>query len=372
MWLLGRQVKSEGYSGPEIIVPRRVFDMIAREAQAHEPTETGQALLGIRTPTQIVILVTVPDLTDTIRQAAYFKQGGSDQVEIFHWHEKHWKAMIADTPPMSGWTPTTVVPKGTTPAELRLELYHVGDWHKHPGQLKILSTTDIGTIDGLFADPENRLSEYVAPIITASYYNQALLGERDAEVTYRFGTELQLNWYYLTKGESIIWHVKPTVVADKCLPWFPPLPWHLNDLERFQYELGQLQSEGHTVRWTVRQMDRDLEMEIIFAVDNPAWTKRLLITTDFDYPKSPPRIQIFSKAQLVAATTSAVTPVKRRRSRLDAFLDWLEQALYYGEGDTPANLFAPRNNLPDRSEETLLADLVADLVIKGDLTNGKS
>ena len=366
---------------PQLIIPERIIHYIAEEAMAHQPTETGQALLGVRTQTQIIGWTVIPDLTDTIREWGYFEQGGSDQVEVLKWLRAHWDEMrlkSRKTNQLSGWTSQTQIPAGMVPVELDLPLQHFGDWHKHPEFLKTLSGTDLGTIHNDMFSRETRRTEWVAPIITTSSDGLKLvLSMNDGsgqEISGTFQMAIQQNWYYLRKNDPITHPIKPLIVEDQYVPWAPPLPWYLTDLGRLQYEVQELRNLGCEVRWTPKQMDTDLEFEIIFGVDHPEWTTRLMIITQWNYPYSLPAVRKYPKAQLQVANQTANTSEKIKidpLGKIKNLQQWLWNVMY-GPGYNSTDFYAPKEQLFQKpwKKERILADLVLEMGQRGELING--
>lgn len=371
--------KSQVYQGPAYILADRVVRSILDESLAHPPTETGQALLGVRTPTAVYGLAVVPDLLDTIRRLGFFKQGGTDQGEIFFWINKHWEAMRDASRGKNAstiWTPNQLVTAGNIPAELDLPLLHIGDWHKHPGNMNHLSSIDTSTIQGLFRDSELEMKEFFAPLVTTSSPGFVPMVHKfvGSQLRVDMNSQINIDFFYLRKDDDTIWQVKPTIVPDQNLPWMPPLPWYLSDLERMRRELDALDQGGYKHRWTIKQMNSSPEMEIVFAVDHPKWTThRAIIITDWNYPTRRPEVKKLVKGEAAVTPQAQPAPQPTKpnqpvRNFFHMFEDWV--GWIFGGDQYTEDIYASQPPLVTQkrsfSSERLLVDIIHEMEERGE------
>lgn len=344
---------------PTVYLPQRVLDAIADETLAHPRTETGQAFVGIELDDALFILGTIPDIVDTVRLPGFFRLGGQDQVEIFRWLNLHWEAMKqgSHSQDQPGWTIGKDIPLGSIPPELDLPLSVVGYWHRHPGDFRDLSSTDMRQVNDMLNDPMAQRTQVLAPIVTYDRQERLIMSyDGDDLILRSVIDEMRITFHYFQRGVRLL--VKPIIVPDTHVPWLPPLPWHLADLKRMRTELALLKQAGYKVRWQVREMDGDPVQEIIFALDREDWNKRLVLVTDWDYPESRPRILEFPKDPSQAPATQATEANAGNSIRKgESLLKWLRRLMKR----QPQDLFQtdrPVQRLP-WDKNLYLVDLVA-------------
>ncbi len=354
---------------PQLIVGRSVILQIVEEAKAHPPTETGQALLGIERPGEIIVVGTIPDLLDTVRETGLFSQGGMDQVEVFRWLNQHWEAArISSRNPnqQTGWNHSISIPKGTIPMELDNPLEHVGDWHKHPGRYTDLSGTDLQTIRSILTSKEAPRDQFLTPIVTTSQAQlEYAFDGNTMESSLISGEKIHVIWYWTGKNSVRPIRLNPIVVSDDKLPWLPPLSWHLTNITRMRTELALLQQLGVSVRWAAKQMDDDPVMEVIFGLDHESWKNQVVFITDWDYPNSAPKIQLFKKQVAKVGAPAVVT----KTQPIDSF--WNAVLRFLSGKQKEVDIFAPKELVwRNRWDPNVyLTDVLWDLDQKGQLLN---
>jgi|GEM_PF-6503290 len=285
---------------PTLIIPRRIFVDIAYESTQHPSTETGAALIGVETKDLIVVIATIPDIVNIHRSAGLFKNGGDYQAEVFRWYQKHWNMARKKSRQMTqiNWTPSTPLPDGYIPPELDLDLAYLGDWHKHPGSMTHLSGTDIATIRQILSDRTESREQILSPIVT--FYKGGNFGRRldisKNQVIMSSGDEFRINWYY-THRNSRTTEIVPFPVSNKNVPTLPPVSWYLTDPQRFDDELLYLGMQGFETAWRVADINNDSVCEMVFAVNSPNWSKQVIVSTSWDYPKTHATIFITDKVQ---------------------------------------------------------------------------
>lgn len=317
---------------PRLVIPERLISAMVVETLAFPITETGETMIGIEAPGLIAVLGTIPDALDTVRDPSLFRLGGADQVEVYNWYNSHWEAMRAKQLPGDLlWQLGSVIPKGVIPNSLNFPLAVVGDWHRHPGTYKVLSGTDMRTIDSILRDKEQQREQWLGPILIHDPNYQYVHNVSGQElVIAHTGNEFKVNWYFRHRGCPEIHQLTPEVVPDNQLPWIPPLPWHLRDIQRMRLEINFLTQAGCKVAWNAREAGGDpFVQEIVFGLTHPSWDKRLLIITGHDYPVSQPRVQIMGNGKAKAPAVQAKPP----QGRVEAFFTNLNRRVWGRDQD---------------------------------------
>lgn len=297
---------------PQVIVPERVLRAILEETLEHPHTETGQALVGLELEDAIFILGTIPDVLDTVRTPGSLRLGGQDQVEIFLWLRSHWEAMRTNSG-QDNWKLGQPLSRGEVPKELDRPLRVIGYWHRHPGNYRELSPTDLREVENMLKDPNQRRDQVLAPIITYEPVEQLLTSYLGRDLILRYvADEVRLTWHLFRRDSPEEVEMKPVIVPDNYVPWLPPIAWHLTNVRRMQLERSLLQQSGYRVRWLVKEMNGDpLIQEVVFGIDHPSWHTRILIVTPWDYPKARPTLQLLSKGETPPSPTPPSPPESR-------------------------------------------------------------
>lgn len=320
--------------GPRVIIPQHVIKRLIEETLCWPNTETGEALVGIIVPPDVpdneptfVVLGTIPP-GRAVREGAYFRQGGQDA--FYDWLSKNWDKMRELS---RGKIPASkeprFIPVGMVPPELDGRLRYVGDYHKHPGLLKIPSSGDLQTAMEIILE-DNNIDYLLVPITTS----QTLQGE----ICWWNGNKhlvcdeplqrISISFSYLSqkmlkRGQRAFLGIQPTIVPDYYLPRLPILAWHLEHKQRFKQELWLLKDYGCDVVVFDREMTGAPPLEVCFAIKKSGWQNLLLLVTSVDYPKTPPEIKIYS---LSGTQPPPKMPAKPTEKKKKALLAWFESA----------------------------------------------
>lgn len=346
---------------PQVLLTERVIQEQFEESIAHEPTETGEAMVGLELPDRnmIIILGTIPDFQTTIRNPGGLDIGGRNQQEVYKWLMVHWNRMReksrANQP---DWVPGNIIPFGVVPKEMDKALCYLGDWHKHPGGMNYPSSTDYNTAKDRLSAKDEKRNQVLAPIVTmygGRVFSHQLVGDHVRLTS--DGPVIHVNWYYLNrdivKKNPSGWQlfnrdgdtsgfakINPVIVPDAQMPWLAPLPWHLANPELFRLELGKIRQKGYEVHVQTAFLDDKWGnpniQKVCFIVDHPAWkTQRLLLKTQFDYPytRSEPHFKLVNKVVPPApgagpTAVPAATAKKDNDSWLSKITKWLEEDLF--------------------------------------------
>ena len=270
---------------PNLIIAQRVVDKMVRAAARCQQDETGEALVGFfapgahtnGVPTLYVLDTIPPDEEEVMREAYAFSHGGESQYEAFTWLLENWDA-DSEARESAGF-------KWDAP------LTHVGDWHKQPGYMIAPSGGDLASAVELLGD-NPQIERWLAPIVTLHHPPTLKDG---ASVNYLtapdgHGGVTRIDFWLIDRKARAFKPVAPVIYPDSQLPGIAPSPWHLTDDARLSLEVGQLEHEG----WLVSPIvlwDTDLEppLEVCFMLGRAGGGSLLLLATEHDFPKSPPR-----------------------------------------------------------------------------------
>lgn len=357
---------------PTVYVPQSLMDGIIQDALAHPPTETGMAMLGLELTGRnaILLMALIPDLENTVRNPGLFVNGGSDQIQIFKWLNEHWQELRTKNRvpgQIELWQPDGYLPAGDLPKELDVNLVHIGDWHKHPGMFKSLSGTDMNTIYDMITDPKIHRKQVLAPIVTVSGQRLAYI-YNGTELVVSTGNQIQVNFHWVSeKIPDRYFDIQPVIVPDDSMPWLPPLPWHLRNLTRVRQELALIADHGWQYRLIERNMDADPTWEIVIAVDSPGWDKRALIITDWDYPRSRPKLLFIPKSQ---PKPSEVSEKKQNQfmAGIRTFREFIKRVMSLPRYD---DLFDTYGTQIPVDSGPYLVHLIEEALQKGEIKDGK-
>lgn len=281
---------------PNLVISQRVVDRIVGAAQGYLEDETGETMVGMiidddepeAMPTLYVLDTISPD-ESVIRRSHMFEQGDELQQDIFFWLLENWNSYQLIGRDMSG---------KPIQEEWRVDLKHLGDWHKQPGFMIQPSGGDLMTALRIMDDEENEFEFLLVPIVTLGH--PSVTSEEGAHVNYfnipmQDGTSLRMDWWYIHRDVRVFQPITPKVVGSDQLPELTPYPWHILDRDLLDEELALLQEDGkfllaeNAIFW---EADGDLPLEICFIVGISNRMDVFLVVTDWDYPESKPRVRV--------------------------------------------------------------------------------
>jgi hypothetical protein len=312
---------------PRVIFAQRVIDKMVQNAMLYGE-ETGEAMVGLVLPQpapaepDIYVLDTISPGENVVRERFMFEQGDDWQGDVFQWMYVNWDAFRDLRRTSYG---KALAAKWDTP------LVHVGDWHKHPGDMVETSGGDLETARSLIMDSEMPVDRLVAPIVTVWPLNPI---EEEPEVELDIekeeetseakvedqvietldtkeevkeeeklparalafdlpdkGRRIRIDFWYLSKRHRDFVAIKPEIWANDRLPSLPPVAWHLQYPKRFDQEYNLLTEAGYavdTVRWDA---DGKPPYEICFSIYKPGSDHVILLITPADYPARMPAIR---------------------------------------------------------------------------------
>jgi hypothetical protein len=283
---------------PNLVISQRMVDHVTEAARHFLADETGESMVGLvldapedepeSMPTLIVLDTIAPD-ESVIRRSHMFEQGDELQAEIFNWLTDNWEAYQTIGKDMTG--------KPIKEA-WRVDLKHLGDWHKQPGYMIQPSGGDLMTALRILDDEEQDFEFLLVPIVTLGH--DSVTSEIGASVNYftvpmEDGTSLRMDWWYIHRDVRIFQPITPMIIAAKELPTLTPHPWHMLDVERMDEELALLEEDGKMMldqTMLLYETDGDLPLEICFMLARSGSSDVLIVVTNWDYPRSEPQVRL--------------------------------------------------------------------------------
>lgn len=281
---------------PNLVIARRVVERVIEAAKHYLADETGETMVGFVVPAEdtpesmptLYVLDTISPDENAIRRSHMFEQGDELQQDIFFWLSDNWDTYremgkdLRGRPIQAAWNQP---------------LRHMGDWHKQPGFMIQPSGGDLMTALRFMEDEENDFDFLLVPIVTLGH--DSVTNEEGAQVNYFTvalpdGTSLRMDWWYIHRDSRFFQPITPRIVPDDQLPELTPYPWHILDEELVNDELDILEVNGYFrvgdfVLWNT---DDKPPLEICFIIGRPGTSQVYLVVTDWDYPRTPPRIYL--------------------------------------------------------------------------------
>ncbi|MDQ7025163.1 MAG: hypothetical protein Q9P01_08205 [Anaerolineae bacterium] len=281
---------------PNLVISQRMVDRVVKAAQSYIADETGETMVGLvvdtdepETMPMLYVLDTILPDESTIRRSHMFETGDEMQQDIFFWLLENWNAYQTIGRDMSG---------NEIREEWKVDLKHLGDWHKQPGFMIQPSGGDLMTALRIMDDAENGFDFLLVPIVTLGH--PSVTSEVGATVNYFTipqddGTSLRMDWWYIHRDVRVFQPISPKIVGYDDLPELTPYPWHILHGDLLNEEIGLLQEDNkwltapNAIFW---ESDNKLPLEICFIVGTANSHDVFLVITDWDYPKTQPRIRM--------------------------------------------------------------------------------
>lgn len=360
---------------PRVIAPEGVLFEMLTEALGHPATETGLSLVGLFIDGKVVVLGTLPD-PRIDRHEGMFGRGGEELAELFQWLKDHWERARSKSPLIANWQLGQRITTGVIPEALKGDLWYLGDWHKHPGAMSYPSWHDQQTASSIVASEHRNGVPVVAPIVTVPLqvdsFDYAWGPEGELNLTQR--SQVRVDWYLLSRelvnqnprwASSSFDKVHAVIVKDNQLPTLAPLPWHLVNQARLQQEARFLKQKGYLLGGVQTKFmgDADTMMKVLVGIDHPSWTKRVVVVTDWNYPRGAVSFRFVPKAppetpqQIQPAQSDKPQPTRRNR-----VTDFINELMRFIDGSPPPNQPYLYSHQPSRpAENVYLVDMVKTL-----------
>lgn len=195
---------------PNLIISQRLVDRVVKAAHGYIEDETGETMVGLiidtdepETMPTLYLLDTIAPDESVIRRSHMFEQGDELQQDIFVWLLENWATYQEIGRDMDG---------KPIQDEWRVELKHLGDWHKQPGFMIQPSGGDLMTALRIMDDEENNFEFLLVPIVTLGH--PSVTSEEGAQVNYfnipmGDGTSLRMDWWYIHRDVRVFQPITP-------------------------------------------------------------------------------------------------------------------------------------------------------------------
>src|SRR3989339_573305 len=121
--------------------------------------------------------------------------------------------------------------------------------------------------------------------------------------------------------------VRPTIIETVKTLLVPPLGWEFAQNDEFKEQLRHLNSWGCQVKVNHIDSNGKPPLEIQFVIDRVGFKATLVITTDWNYPEAPPRIQLLPKDGSMTWEEANKISAMQWWSRGDDFIDIIGRML---------------------------------------------
>jgi hypothetical protein len=279
---------------PNLVLAQRVIDKMTNAVSEFVEDETGEAMIGLILPgtntngvPTIYVLDTISPDDTALRMYHTFQQGDERQDELIWWLQENWRVEREKSGRGFG--------AGQKNNKWDAPLRYLCDWHKQPGYMIAPSGGDLATALDWLDDQENETDALLVPIVTLGH--PATTDGSMANVNFVVapmgdGTFLRVDWWYIHKRVGLFQPMNPVLYPDNQLPKLTEYPWHLVDQERAQQEFGKIQDEQIALSVLYRDVDGKKPLDICLLVARQWSDKMLILTTQWDYPKSRPKAWI--------------------------------------------------------------------------------
>jgi hypothetical protein len=276
---------------PNLVIAQRVIDKMVVAAQRFVEDETGEAMVGLiepgvhtgGVPTLYVLDTIAPD-ESAERDLYAFEQGDDVQGDIFLWLHDNWEIQRKKHDYLSPGLPHA--------SKWNVPLIHLGDWHKQPGYMIAPSGGDLRSALDQMDDELFDHDFLLVPIVTLGHpaTTQSGAGANYLTVQQPDGTNFRVDFWYIKRDIPVFFPISPVVYPDDQLPRLVGYPWHIIHENRADLEIGQLEYDGlfvsDAIQWDI---DDKLPLEICFVLARQGASQIVILVTNYDYPKTPPR-----------------------------------------------------------------------------------
>ncbi|KKQ92634.1 MAG: hypothetical protein UT17_C0001G0013 [Candidatus Woesebacteria bacterium GW2011_GWB1_39_10] len=267
---------------PRVLITRKVLRELSAETLKYPNIETACGLVGMVLANGTIVIAGVipPSTRDIVRRQATVKFGGEGLSAAVLWMEANF-ANIHKNDSVANFS-------------------FIWKKHSHHGLgYNHFSQTDVNSI---VEAVEKYKMEFAIGILALIPENRSTVhtrGQMKGTVSVESDVTVRFRFYYfdrnmLQAGIREPKLVTPQVVDEKVVPVMPPLAWQWVDEDGFNRQLRQLEEYGARATPIYRDVNGDPIQEIQFVITKPNWKGTLLVTTNWDYPKTPPLIQVIS------------------------------------------------------------------------------
>jgi hypothetical protein len=166
-----------------------------------------------------------------------------------------------------------------------LELFHLGDWHKHDSHSPEPSAGDRATAERMREEGAAPLWLAAIAVGERSVKSETSAADNLARVTSAAGEVEQVRFYRAFAGAGL--KPVPVRVEAHALPGLPKLPWHVADPARFAAECRLLAAAG--LRVAIEPSDSRTRPGVKLGLRRDG-KPPLTVITGPDYPAEPPLV----------------------------------------------------------------------------------
>lgn len=270
---------------PKLLITKQAVHDLRAEALRFLTNETGAGLFGLiytqagKTETVAITGVIPAPAADIVRRVATVSLSGNKMSEAVDWLEKNHAAI-----------------HGAANGVEFAFLYYAHSHHKM--DFRHFSGRDIQSMYEAIHKHGMKLAVGVLMLITEEWEKIHTKDSMEGTISIEVDTRVHLRFYYLDRvmvdaGIREPTLIRPEVVDGKSLPVVPPLSWEYTNEDEFLLQMRKLERQGARVTVIKGNFDSDPVLEIKFIISKPTWQgKVLLITTDWNFPASPARVEV--------------------------------------------------------------------------------
>lgn len=268
---------------PMIFVPRQAAIDMANEAHEHSD-ETGWGMYGLVFAETVIFVAGVlrPQPSDIIRKHARTRVGGPSMGNAIKWLRKNHRFAKEF---FKSDHPRQIVPlfKGHSHHRLGVRQFSSKDHES------IVEAVEVDNLD--VAISPLALIESDRPTVKK---NNRLEGT----IVVSEHRRVLLRFYYfsktmLSRGKRKAILVNPIILDDIPAGLFiPPVGWQYAHEAEYLEQIRHLRNYGCNVNVLQREITDGPPFEIQFVVERPDWIGTLSIVTAYDYPKTPPSVEV--------------------------------------------------------------------------------
>jgi hypothetical protein len=316
---------------PRLYVTRHVLADMTAEVLAHPHIETAWGLYGFRYPKSVFLVGVIrPVAGEVVRGFANAEAGGLEMAKAYNWLKANEKEITkAVGSRRSGHGEFDFLYKGHSHHTLGFDHY---------------SGTDQQSILSVVKDDGLKVAVGPLALIRANNVGYNHTTPWSHETTASRYTRVTFLFYMLTKemvdaGYHEAVTVKPVIIDTANTLLVPPMAWEFSQTDDFNRQIRNLRNFGCTVEVRHVDVNRKPPLEIQFKVDHKKWKHILMITTDWNYPDVPPKIQLIPKSADITFKEANALSAETWWVRGDGFIDIVGKMIERGvlENGTVSN-----------------------------------
>lgn len=267
-------------STPKLLITTEAAQDLAREALKFPNRETACGLVGLILSNGTVAItgIIAPSAMDIIRNVATTQFGGENLAAATEWLQVNYG----------------LIHKKET---AKFAFLWKGHSHHQLGFDHFSSTDEESILDAV----QKYGLEVAIGVLTLIDEDKSVVHTemQPGTLSVESDSSVRLRFYYLSRemvaqGITKPILLTPKVINAKSVPALPSLPWQFTDEENFRRQIRQLEEYEARVVVLHRDVNGDPVQEVQFVVQKPSWKGVLIITTNWDFPNTPPVVEVVS------------------------------------------------------------------------------